>query len=135
MIEDANSISELRIGNNVDALSAKVMNFLLKKHGHSHSFQRPTSSKYTSKTTPIEAEGQVGKGGRTVIVALDLKYPGKLKTNQAPPQVLYHDDSVKQLVQNDSLRYEKSKQVLMNEFKDLQISSHYFMKNKRRPTK
>ena len=54
-----------------------------------------------------------------MIVSLDLKYSGTLKQNQEPPRVLYHDDSVKQLVKNDTLRYEKSKKALMKEFQDI----------------
>jgi hypothetical protein len=53
--------------------------------------------------------------GKKVVLALDLKFSGKLKEDQLPPQVLYTEDSVRQLIANESLRYEKSKPALMKE--------------------
>lgn len=47
--------------------------------------------------------------GRKIVLAIDLKFSGKLNPGVAFPQMLYSEDSVRQLVNNDSLKYEKSK--------------------------
>ena len=55
--------------------------------------------------------------GKRIVLALDLKYLGvRVKGNQAPPKILYTEDSVRKLMANDSLKYEKSKEALMKEF-------------------
>jgi hypothetical protein len=51
--------------------------------------------------------------GRKVGLALDLKFSGKLRQGQRAPQMLYSEDSLKQLVLNDSTKYEKSKHALL----------------------
>jgi hypothetical protein len=57
--------------------------------------------------------------GRKIVLALDLKFSGKLKDDQMAPQLLYSEESVRQLIVNDSLKYEKSKAALMKEFQEL----------------
>lgn len=90
-------------------------------------FTRP-DSRASSKT---EAEGRMIKGKR-IVIALDLKFSGKLKDNENPPQIYYTEDSVRQLIANDSLKYEKSKPALMKEFQELQAKSYYLINSKKR---
>jgi hypothetical protein len=68
--------------------------------------------------------------GRKVVLALDLKFSGNLK-GAPPPQLLYTEDSVRQLIMNDSLKYETSKNALLKEFQELQATSYYIIQNKR----
>jgi hypothetical protein len=55
----------------------------------------------TEKKPAVEKSGSLEGTfvkGRRVVLSLDLKFSGKLKEGQAPPQILYHEDSVRKLV-------------------------------------